>query len=175
MKRRIVPLFFVALVLALASGAGAGGPVVALSGTSDYGVQTSSIHGTVSGKLGKGTYAGTLSFGDSFANPGSACQGSVCAPVTGTITFSTNRGDLTVAVQPDGIVGFEDTASFSWQNFELPLEIVDGTGALAHVAGTLTLTYTSTHAHYVDDNGILVDTIEDTGSLTGKLRQAQSS
>jgi hypothetical protein len=137
----------------------------ALNGTSEWS-SVYAISGTFDGKLGHGTYSGTLVPGSTtFATD--TC-GPVCADVAGTITFTTNRGSFTAEVQPGGLVQLDDIASHSTRAFSLDLEIVDGTRRYSRADGALRLSYTSVWTH-TTVNGVFVDEIEDTGTLVGKL------
>ena len=86
--------------LALAATAGARGGddrSTSLAGTSEWTDQTTAIHGTFSGRLGAGTYAGNLS---QVPTDTTDWCGPFCYTVTGEITFSSNRGDFTGEVEP---------------------------------------------------------------------------
>ena len=163
----------VALVALAAAGAAAAGHAgskdntAALTGSSQW-TSGYAISGSFRGSLGRGTYSGTLTAGASFTSP--TC-GPVCAAVTGGITFSTRTGDFTADVEPGGIVSMEDIASHSFRTFRLQLRIVDGTGRYAHTRGRLSLSYESVWTHeWVD--GVFVDDIADTGTLTGTIRSS---
>jgi hypothetical protein len=152
----------------------AGGPTT-LTGTAQWfggtfdTPTTTLVHGTFNGKLGKGTYEGTLTGGAQFTT--GDC-GPVCEPVSGTIRFSGNPGSFTGVVQPGSVVALVDIASHSWRNFTLTLRITDGTRRYAHANGLLNLSYTSAFMHYFDyDTNQLVESISDTGTLTGDLRR----
>jgi hypothetical protein len=159
-----------AVAVLLVSSVAVAEPATTLTGTSDWGAETSTgtttmVHGTFGKHLGKGTYAGTLSGGASYTTYD--C-GPVCQPVTGTITFSTKHGTFTVAAQSGSFVRLEDTASHSWRYFTLSLVVVGGTGSYAKAHGMLALSYTSTWEHdFVD--GVNIDEVVDSGTLTGKV------
>jgi hypothetical protein len=137
----------------------------ALTGTAVWSSSGFAISGGFDGKIGHGTYTGTLTMGpDRFTTE--TC-GPVCADVTGTIVFAANGGRFTVEVRPGSIVRLEDIASQSLREFTLDLGIVGGTGRYAHAAGVLSLSYSSLWTH-TTINGVFVDMIEDTGTLVGK-------
>ena len=163
MKRLVV--IGVAL-LALSSAAAAGAERAAtLTGTAEWSDFSTHVHGTFDGNLGKGTYDGTLDGGTPFT---SGDCGPVCEPVTGSITFSGNRGSFTAVAQPGSVVALQDIASHSWRNFTLTLAVADGTRGYAHLNGRiLTLSYTSDWAHYFDSDTLqFINTISDSGTLT---------
>jgi hypothetical protein len=165
-----------ALGALLVSAVAVAGSTTALTGTAEWSGGTiedpatvTAVHGAFDGKLGKGTYEGTLVGGPSTTT--ASCNGPVCQPVSGTITFSGGRGSFVGVVQPGSVVGLVDIASHSWRNFDLTLRITDGTRGYAHADGLLTLSYTSTFAHYFDfDANVFVSTVSDEGALTGDLR-----
>jgi hypothetical protein len=167
----IVAALTVAAVLA--AGAAVAGTTTAskekaatLSGSS-VGYPTTSISGTFEGKLGQGTYAGTLTLGPTYVNSGDLCSGPICQDVQGTITFSAKNGDFTASVQPGGVVGTDSTPHITQQIYELSLDVESGTQAYAHAKGELTLNYTS-DTHF-DDFGEITF-VEDSGTLTGNPR-----
>jgi hypothetical protein len=175
-KRGILLVGVVATALAAVSVAGVADAAVgsaasaskakqaALNGTSEWS-SVYAISGTFDGKLGHGTYSGTLAPGSTtFATD--TC-GPVCADVTGTITFTTERASFTAEVQPGSLVQLDDIASHSTRTFSLDLEIVDGTGRYLHAGGRLSLDYVSVWTHTVV-NGVPVNEIDDTGTLAGK-------
>jgi hypothetical protein len=171
MRRFVVPAL--ALVVFLISAvAVAGTRTPTLTGTSQWSTDpatfatTTTIQGTFDGRLGRGTYAGTLSGGPPFST--FDC-GPTCESVTGTITFSAKRGDFTAIVQSDSVVRLEDIASHSWRSFTHTLVVVSGTRSYVHAGGTLALAYTSTWTHEFVD-GVFVNKIEDSGTLTGDPR-----
>jgi hypothetical protein len=138
----------------------------ALTGSAVWSDSDFAISGRFDGKLGHGTYTGTLTAGDTrFSTP--TC-GPVCADVTGTIRFVGNGGRFTAEVQPGGLVQFEDIASHSFRDFTLELRIVDGTGRYSHADGVLSLSYSSVWTH-TTINGVDVNRIDDTGTLAGSL------
>jgi hypothetical protein len=170
MKRPVV--IALVLVALLASPGAVAGTATTLTGTAEWSggtfddpVTVTAIHGTFDGSLGKGTYEGTLTGGTPVTN---AC-GPVCEPVTGAITFSGHRGSFTGVVQPGSVVGLEDIASHSFRNFTLTMRVTDGTRGYATADGLLSLSYTSTWAHYFDGEKF-INTISDAGTLTGALR-----
>ena len=129
---------------------------------------TTAIQGTFSGKLGSGSYSGTLDGGSPFIT--GEC-GPVCENVTGTITFSSTRGDFTTAVEPGSVVALEDIASHSFRNFTLTLDVESGTRSYAHADGTLTLSYHSVWSHFFDSETLqFINRIDDSGTLTGNPR-----
>jgi hypothetical protein len=156
--------------LTLAATAGARGGVdnsTSLAGTSEWTDQTTAIHGTFSGRLGTGTYAGNLS--QVLTGTTNWC-GPLCFTVTGEITFSSNRGDFTAVVEPGSLMREQDIASTSFREFVLQLTVVDGTRSYKHAEGELSLSYGSTWTHTVVD-GVFVNEINDEGSLTGNPRR----
>jgi hypothetical protein len=170
MKRLVVIALGVATFLV--SSVAVAGSTTTLNGTAEWSgptladpSTTTHVHGTFDGPLGKGTYEGTL-VGSPTATTGSC--GPVCQSVTGSITFSGHRGSFTGVVQPGSVVGLEDIASHSFRNFDLTLRVTDGTRGYAHADGLLTLSYTSTWAHFFD-SGNFINTITDQGTLTGRL------
>jgi hypothetical protein len=171
MKRFVVPALALLVFLVSAVAAAGTGPPT-LTGTSQWstdsgtGATTTTIQGAFAGRLGRGTYTGTLNGGTPYTT---ADCGPVCEPVTGTIAFSAKRGDFTAAVQSDSVVRLEDIASHSWRSFTLSLVVVSGTRSYAHAGGTLTLSYTSTWTHEFVD-GVFINKIEDSGTLTGDPR-----
>jgi hypothetical protein len=138
----------------------------ALTGSAVWSDSDYAISGRFDGKLGKGTYAGTLTAGSArFTTP--TC-GPVCADVTGTVTFRGNGGRFTAEVQPGGLVSLEDIASHSFRDFTLELSVVSGTGRYSHIDGVLSLAYSSVWTH-TSVNGVEVNQIDDTGTLVGDL------
>jgi hypothetical protein len=168
----------VAVVAALVAGVAEAGTTTAakdktavLTGTSTWlPNEVYAIGGTFNGEgqLGDGTYSGTLTGGPpTFPGPGGC--GPVCEDVTGTITFSAKKGDLTVSAQPGTELALEEIASHSFRDFALDLEVVSGTRGYAHASGRLTLVYHSVWTHtFIDD--VFVSVIVDSGTLTGDLR-----
>jgi hypothetical protein len=161
------------LVTFLVSTVAFAGTATTLGGTAEWsggtvGVPTTTvIRGTFDGKVGKGTYEGTLTGGTAFTT---AECGPVCEPVAGTITFSSSRGSFTGVVQPGSVVALQDIASHSWRTFTLTLGVENGTRGYAHANGALTLSYTSTWSHYYDAEALaFVDTVTDSGTLAGDL------
>ena len=169
--RLSVAVATVALVALAAAAAAAAGhaaskdDAAALTGSSDW-TSGYAISGRFAGSFGRGTYSGTLTAGDPFTTP--TC-GPLCAAVTGSITFSTRSGDITAAVQPGGIVSMDDIPSHSFRNFSLELLIVGGTRRFEHMRGRLSVSYESVWTHQFV-NGVFVDEIVDTGTLTGTIR-----
>lgn len=163
----------VALVAFLSSAVAVAAGDTTLTGTSVWSGPTfeeqttvTAAHGTFAGRLGKGTYEGTLTGGAFFTAPD--C-GPVCQPVTGSLAFSSNRGSFTGVVQPGSNVALQDSASTSIRYFTLTLTVVDGTRGYAHANGsTLSLTYYSEWSHpiFVPEP---VSVITDSGTLTGTL------
>jgi hypothetical protein len=174
MRSAVSALTLVVFLVSAVAVAGTG--TTTLTGTAvwssqsdpDVGLQatTTTIQGTFDGRLGRGTYTGTLSGGAPYTT--FDC-GPICEPVTGTITFSAARGDFTAAVQPDSAVRLEDTGSHSSRFFTLTLVVVSGTRSYGHANGTLTLSYASTWTHEFSD-GVFVDEIDDSGTVTGDPR-----
>ena len=168
--RRLAVLLSIALV-ALSSSAisVAATGTTTLTGTSEWSgltfehqESTTAIHGTFVGRLGKGTYEGTLEGG-----PWLAGCGPVCADVTGSITFSSNRGTFTGIVQPGSLLIALFGSGEDVRSFTLTLSVVEGTRAYKHLDGELTLTYDSIHYHYFDPTlNQQVDYIADSGTLT---------
>jgi hypothetical protein len=172
MKRLVVIVLGVAMLLV--SPVGVAASATKLVGTAEWSggtfadpSTTTHVHGTFDGPLGKGTYEGTL-VGSPTATTGSC--GPVCQSVTGAITFSGHRGSFTGVVQPGSVVGLQDIASHSFRNFDLTLGVTDGTRGYAHADGVLSLSYTSTWAHFFDSDGNFINEITDEGTLTGSLR-----
>jgi hypothetical protein len=138
----------------------------ALTGSAVWSDTDFVISGRFDGKLGRGTYTGTLTAGsDRFSTP--TC-GPVCADVTGTIAFVGNGGRFSAEVQPGGLVQLEDIASHSFRDFTLELRIVHGTGRYSHADGVFSLSYSSVWTH-TTVNGVDVNRIDDTGTLAGSL------
>jgi hypothetical protein len=174
MKRRVVTAL--ALVVFCYPAVAVAGTDTTLSGTAEWSTQsspelgleatTTTIHGAFAGKLGRGTYAGTLDGGSGFTTP--QC-GPVCEAVTGTFTVTSRRGDFTAVIQPGSVVALEDIASFSWRRFTLTLSVMGGTRSYANANGTLTLSYTSTWEHEFV-GGVFVNSITDSGTLSGNPR-----
>jgi hypothetical protein len=174
---KLLVVIGVAVVTFLSSAVAVAGATTTLSGTAEWtgpafpDLETSTVvHGTFDGKLGKGTYEGTLIGWPSFIT--TPCDlAPFCEPVAGTITFWGHRGSFTGLVQPGALVGLQDIASHSWRYFDLTLRVTDGTRSYKNATGLLSLTYTSTWAHYFDaDAGQFISTISDEGTLTGDLR-----
>ena len=162
--KRLVVIGLALVAFSSSAAAGAGGGAT-LTGTAEWSDFSTHIHGTFAGKLGKGTYDGTLDGGTPFT---SGDCGPVCEPVTGSITFTAKRGSFTGVVRPGSVVALVDIASNSWRNFTLTLDVVDGTGGYARATGgVLSLSYTSDWAHYFDyDTQQFIDTITDSGTLS---------
>jgi hypothetical protein len=170
--KRLVALL-VMLVTFLVSAVAVAGTETTLTGTAQWSggtvetPTTTVIRGAFDGRVGKGTYEGTLTGGAAFTT---ADCGPVCEPVSGTIAFSSSRGSFTGVVQPGSVVARQDIASHSWRTFTLTLNIENGTRGYAHANGVLTLSYTSTWSHYYDAQALaFVDTVTDSGTLTGDL------
>jgi hypothetical protein len=167
-----------AFVAALVAGVAVAGTATAskdktatLTGTSTWlPNEVYAIGGTYNGEgqLGNGIYSGTLTGGPP-TFPGPDGCGPVCEDVTGTITFSAKKGDLTVSAQPGSELALEEIASHSFRDFALDLEVVSGTRGYAHASGRLTLVYHSVWTHTFID-GVFVSVILDSGTLTGNLR-----
>jgi hypothetical protein len=168
LRRRLLATA-VALLALSGSTASAAARSAALTGTAEWKDASTHVHGTFAGSLGKGSYDGTLDGGAQFT---SGDCGPVCEPVSGSIAFTSSRGSFTGIVEPASVVALVDIASNSWRNFTLTLDVVDGTRGYAHANGTvLTLSYSSDWAHYFDfDTGQFINTITDSGTLTGSLR-----
>ena len=171
MKRLVV--IGTALVTFLVSAVAVAAPPTTLTGTAEWSggtVDTSTttvVRGTFDGKLGKGTYEGTLAGGAPFTT---ALCGPICEPIAGTIAFSANRGSFTGVVQPGSVVALQDIASHSWRAFTLTLAVTGGTRGYAHASGLLTLSYTSTWSHFFDPQALVfISEITDSGTLTGDL------
>ena len=166
--KRLVFIGVALLALTISPVAAAAEGSATLDGTADWSDVSTHIHGTFDGNLGKGDYDGTLDGGAQFT---SGDCGPVCEPITGSITFTSNRGTFTGVLQPGSVVALVDIASNSWRNFTLSLEVTDGTRGYASADGAvLTLSYSSDWAHYFDfDTGQFVNTITDSGTLSGDL------
>ena len=172
MRRLAVLLGIVVVAFASSVVAVAATGTTTLTGTSEWSGETfgnpaiiNTIHGTFAGALGKGTYEGTLTGGASYS-----CDfPSFCQPVTGTITFSGNRGSFTGVVQPGSFVGVEEVNPRSQgRTFMLTLLVTDGTRGYAHLDGRLlTLSYHSARTFSIDENFNQITTITDSGTLTG--------
>ena len=108
----------IALTAALAALVVAGNaiafPATTLTGTAVWTGDTYAVQGTFSGGLGHGTYTGTLVGGDVI--PPTGTRGPGCQTVSGSITFSSKRGDFTAAVQPGSVVAISEIASHSFRN-----------------------------------------------------------
>ena len=163
-------LLVTAVALFALSGSAAAGAnrSATLTGTAEWSDTSTHVHGTFDGTLGKGNYDGTLDGGAQFT---SGDCGPVCEPVTGSISFTANRGSFTGIVQPGSVVALVDIASNSWRNFSLTVEVTHGTRGYASADGAvLTLSYSSDWAHYFDfDTGQFINTITDSGTLSGDL------
>lgn len=195
--RTLLALVVAAIALPAAAIAGAPAPTSAAAGgtttltspptptafeqPTSWGESSQTLSGTFSGRLGSGTYVGTIEFEPfvfplSDSNLVSPCSlAAYCTAVTGgSITFSSNRGDFTVEVQPGGLLGeCFCHPRFDSRTFSVTLLVVGGTRSYAHASGTLSLTYSSSWSHgYVFDGVTLtfVSTVEDTGTLTGNPR-----
>jgi hypothetical protein len=183
-QRVVAALAFVVFSLAAPGAIASSGTT--LTGTAewtDVGLSTTTtIHGTFTGKMGNGTYSGTLAGGPPVV-PNTDFCGPVCENVTGTITFSSKRGDLTATVEPGSVVGLFGGGSTATKTFSLTLNVISGTRSYAHADGTLSLFYAdgtlslfyvSTHfvGFVVGPGGelIFIDTIHDSGTLTGNPR-----
>lgn len=139
---------------------------IGLTGSSQWAAGYS-ISGTLAGDLGGGTYSGTLTTtGESFT---SATCGPVCAPLAGSITFTTRAGRFTAAAQPGSVVSMEEIGSHSFRDFRLELRIVRGMGRYADARGRLSLSYSSVWRHE-RVNGLVLDGIADAGTLFGTIR-----
>lgn len=173
-KRIVVVALAVAIFLSSAVAVAKTG-TTSLTGTSEWSQQfspelglvtTTQIQGTFDGALGKGTYAGTLIGEGSFTT--TQC-GPVCQSVTGHITFSSPRGDLTAVVEPGSLVALTDIASHSWRSFALTVRVVSGTRSYRHADGVLSLAYVSEWIHTFID-GEFINEIADSGQLSGNPR-----
>ena len=166
MRRLLVTT--VALLALSGSAASAANRSAALTGTAEWSDASTHVHGTFAGTFGEGSYDGTLDSGAPFT---SGDCGPVCEPVTGSITFTGKRGSFTAIAEPGSVVALVDIASNSWRNFTLTLEVVDSSRGYTCANGAvLTLSYSSDWAHYFDfDTGQFVNTITDSGTLTGSL------
>ncbi len=173
--RRLLVVAALATAVAGAGVAIAGGQTTTLTGTAewptlppDWTSQTTTIHGTFSGSFGVGTYEGTLT---GVRTETTAECGPVCLSESGTITLSSQRGDLTLVVMPGSTDALDDTASTSLQTFELDVRVFRGPPTslrlvAANVDWKLHLSYVSTWRHYFDSNtGEYVNTITDSGTL----------
>jgi hypothetical protein len=177
-RRRVVAALTFVVFSVAASGAVASSDTT-LTGTSEWTAEsppevglvstTTTIHGTFTGKLGKGSYSGTLA-GGSPVPPIGNC-GPICENVTGTITFSSKRGDFTATVEPGSFVAISDIASHTFRTFTLTLHVTSGTRSYAHADGTLSLTYASIWSHFFDEEVFqFINRIDDSGMLTGNPR-----
>jgi hypothetical protein len=129
--------------------------------------QAFAIHGVVKGL---GSYSGTLNAGTYFTTE--TC-GPQCAPVTGTIEFVTHRGNLTMTVDPEGLVTVISIGSGTTYSFSLPLTITGGTRSYAHLSGSLTLSYSSTLP--TNQPNCSICPIVDGGELTGQVVRSPST
>ena len=173
MRRLAVLLGIVLIAFASSAVAVSATGTTTLTGTSEWPgqftdpVTVTVVHGTFAGSLGKGTYEGTLTGGATYS-----CDFvSGCQPVTGTITFSGNRGSFTGVVQPGSFVGLEDFhPRIQSRAFSLTLLVTDGTRGYAHADGSLlTLSYHSERRVDITEDFQIVVTISDSGVLTGAL------
>ena len=173
MRRLAVLLGIVLIAFASSAVAVSATGTTTLTGTSEWPgqftdpVTVTVVHGTFAGSLGKGTYEGTLTGGATYS-----CDAvSGCQPVTGTITFSGNRGSFTGVVQPGSFVGIEAFhPRFQSRTFSLTLLVTDGTRGYAHADGSLlTLSYHSERRVDITEDFQIVVTISDSGVLTGAL------
>ena len=158
------------LSLAFAGPAGARGGVddsTSLSGTAEWTDQTTTIHGTFSGRLGAGTYSGNLT--QTWIDTTGWC-GPTCFTVAGEITLSSKRGDFTAVVEPGSLMRESSIASNTYRGFVLELAVVDGTRSYRRARGELLLSYDSTWWHS-SWGGVIVNEVEDHGSLTGNPRK----
>ena len=139
-----------------------------MSGTAEWSseplVETFKIHGVLSGGAG-GTYSGTLHAGP-YSGPTGTC-GPICAPVTGTIDFSTRAGSFSTSAT--GEVSEEDTASHESYGFRLTLDIVGGTRSFSHASGELALEYLSFRFQGAANGCFPLCPIMDSGTLTGTV------
>jgi hypothetical protein len=158
----------IALVAFLSSAVAVAARDTTLTGTAEWPTLfTTTIHGSFDGRLGRGTYEGTLNGGATFETPD--C-GPVCEPITGSIIFSGKRGSFTGIVQPGSVVALLDSSTLSVRAFTLTLSVGGGTRGYAHANGVLTLTYYSNWSHYFDPSLLeYVSFISDSGTLTGRL------
>lgn len=135
-----------------------------------YNVQAFAVHGSIEGV---GTYSGTLTAGDYFST--NTC-GPQCAPISGTITFVTNRGSLTTTVDPGGLVSVYVIGSGTNYSFTLDLSVVDGTKSYSRASGHFHLDYGS---GLQNDGYFPCDpspcTVQDGGALTGTISRRGSS
>jgi hypothetical protein len=168
LMRRLLVTGVVLLALSGSTAAGAATHSATLTGAAEWSDASTHVHGTFAGTFGKGSYDGTLDGGAQFTT--GDC-GPVCEPVSGSITFTSKRGSFTGVVEPGSVVALVDIASNSWRNFTLTLDVVDATRAYKPANGAeLTLSYSSDWAHFFDfDTGQFVNTITDSGTLTGSL------
>jgi hypothetical protein len=173
MRRLAVLLGIVLIAFASSAVAVSATGTTTLTGTSEWPgqftdpVTVTVVHGTFAGSLGKGTYEGPLTGGATYS-----CDFvSGCQPVTGTITFSGNRGSFTGVVQPGSFVGLEDFhPRIQSRTFSLTLLVTDGTRGYAHADGSLlTLSYHSERRVNLTEDFQIVVTITDSGVLTGTL------
>jgi hypothetical protein len=136
-------------------------------GDSSFG-ERFAITGTFDGNLGYGTYFGSLTVS---AGMGATCTAPPgCAPANGEITFSTKDGTFRAGVDPVGGAAFIGSSTFSQVQFVLDLSVAGGTGKYADASGHLSLTYQSAWAHFFDGSKfVFVNTVEDSGTLTGKV------
>jgi hypothetical protein len=135
-----------------------------------YNVQTFDVQGSIADV---GTYSGTLTAGTYFTTD--TC-GPQCAPITGTITFTTKHGSLITTVDPGGLVTVNVIGSGTYYNFTLDLSIVDGTKSYGHASGQLSLQYGSS---LQNDGYFPCDpspcTVQDGGTLTGSVARGAAS
>jgi hypothetical protein len=184
LMRRIAALAlaaFVALLMITAGATAAKSETVnwTLRGASEWtldpvtgiaNVQVFDAQGSIEGV---GTYSGTLTAGDYFTTD--TC-GPQCAPITGTITFVTQRGSFTTTVDSGGVVSVVQIGSGTYYYFSLDLSIVDGTKSYSHASGHFSLGYSSdlrNDAYAPCDPSPC--TVEDGGTLTGTISRGASS
>jgi hypothetical protein len=182
--RRIAAIAFTAFVALLMSSAGATAAKSetvnwTLRGASEWtldpvtgiaNVQAFDAQGSIEGV---GTYSGTLTAGDYFTTD--TC-GPQCAPITGTITFFTGRGNLTTTVDAGGVVSVVQIGSGTYYYFSLDLSIVNGTKSYSRASGHFHLDYSSdlrNDAYAPCDPSPC--TVEDGGTLTGRISRGASS
>lgn len=172
MKRLLLTTATVVLATLLASASGAAASTqtvdATLAGAAEWSgdplhVETFTIHGDVSGTI-EGTYSGTLVAGTYFNS--NTC-GPVCAPITGTIDFSTRRGSFSTTVEPGGLVTLFSIGSGNHYSFALTLQIVSGTRYYSHASGELSLSYGSDQNFNLPECQICP--IADGGHLTGTI------
>jgi hypothetical protein len=189
MKRLMITVLAFAALAAGSSVAVAGGTKAVsgkLTGTAEWQPEFTrtanwTIHGTyTSDALGSGTYAGTLTTShqvvdasvewpaDCFATFFVPC-GSPRFAVNGSITFTSKGASFTGTVAPGSWVVESDAYFVIAYIFNLNLDISGGTKRFKHVAGSLSLSYTTQSQLGGIGCGPDCGKVFDEGTLTGSI------